>query len=249
MGSPPQGYVANVLATGGFLSAIDSLSSLGIFTPDGNESVAFEGSTNGDIAILGRNVTTSKRLISLGARAANAQSYLGFWSANNEIFFDVRAPQTQFTVDVNGIGVFRVQSDGLRLITGKVVQFPDATGTAANTSGFGLAPIFGLDNRSGITAADGSPIVLYAVPAGANQLFDAAIEIDATAFTSATATYTMPYTENGVSQTIPVTATVINVVSGVRRLIQPDPSTNITVQLTGAFVATVRLSAAVMQLA
>jgi len=90
---------------------------------------------------------------------------------------------------------------------------------------------------------------LYAVPAGANQLFDAAIEIDATAFTSGTATYTMTYTENGVSQTIPVTATVINVVSGVRRLIQPDPSTNITVQLTGAFVATVRLSAAVMQLA
>ncbi len=118
------------------------------------------------------------------------------------------------------------------------------------TKGKGHPQILGLDNRSGITAVDGSAITLFSVPAAVTLgIFRISIEIDATAFTSGTATYTGTWTENAVSQTAVVTATALNVVTGIVRLMMPDASTSITVQLTGVFVATVRISAVVERLA
>ncbi len=102
--------------------------------------------------------------------------------------------------------------------------------------------IVAIDNRT-VTTADGSPITLYTtsiVPA--TQLYRVSTEIVAHAFTSGTATLTVTWTENGVSQTAVVTATALNVVTGIVRLAMPDANTIITVQLTGAFVATVRIA-------
>jgi len=51
-----------------------------------------------------------------------------------------------------------------------------------------------------------------------------------------------------VSQTAVVTGTVLNTVTGIVRLAMPDANTNIIVQLTGPFVATVRIAAIVERL-
>ena len=113
----------------------------------------------------------------------------------------------------------------------------------------GIGSLLGLDNRSGITSADGSPITLYAVPAGAGQLFRITADIFATAFTSGTATYTITWTENAVTRTLVVTATALNTLGTGSDLINPDASTNITAQLTGVFTATVKVAAIVEQIA
>jgi hypothetical protein len=107
--------------------------------------------------------------------------------------------------------------------------------------------IVGSDNRL-VTVVDGSPITLYTSGAGTLQVYRISIEIVAHAYTSGTATYTVTWTENGVSQTAVVTAAVLNTVTGIVRLAMPDANTNITVQLTGPFVATVRIAAIVERL-
>src|SRR5206468_7082437 len=106
-----------------------------------------------------------------------------------------------------------------------------------------------IDNRTALTANPRAPITTFAVPAGAPQLFRISLDIYATAYTSGTITYTLTWTENGGARTAAVTATAINVLGTLTDLINPDPSTNITVQLTGFGVATVKVAAAVEQLA
>ena len=109
--------------------------------------------------------------------------------------------------------------------------------------------IVGVDNRGGVTVADGSPITLYTTAVmPALQVYRVSIEIDAHAFVSGTVTYTVTWTENTVSQTAIVTATALNVVTGIVRLAMPDANTAITVQLTGSFTATVRITAIIERL-
>jgi len=108
--------------------------------------------------------------------------------------------------------------------------------------------IVGIDNRTGVTVADGSPITLYTAGAGLVQVYRVNTEIVAHAFTSGTATLTVTWTENSVSQTAVVTATALNVVTGIVRLAMPDAGTTITVQLTGSFTATVRVATVIERL-
>jgi hypothetical protein len=108
--------------------------------------------------------------------------------------------------------------------------------------------IVGSDNRL-VTVVDGSPITLYTAGAGTLQVYRVSTEIDAHAYTSGTATLTVTWTENAVSQTAIVTAGAVNVVTGIVRLAMPDAGTNITVQLTGPFVATVRIATIIERLA
>ncbi len=103
--------------------------------------------------------------------------------------------------------------------------------------------VVGVDNRTGVTAADGSPITLYTAGVmPVTQVYRVSTEIVAHAFTSGTATYTVTWTENGVSQTAVVAATALNVVTGIVRLAMPDANTAVTVQVTGVFVATLRIA-------
>jgi len=114
--------------------------------------------------------------------------------------------------------------------------------------GQGFPSLYGRDNRSGLTAADGAATTLYAVPAGAGQLFRITADIFATAFTSGTATYTITWTQNGGARTLVVTATALNTLGTATDLINPDASTNVTAQLTGTFTATVTVAGLVEQL-
>src|SRR5437667_9944206 len=117
-----------------------------------------------------------------------------------------------------------IQSGSLNLSFGQISNYNNIT-----TSGSGVPIICGIDNRSGITSADGAAINLYSVPAGITTgLFRITSDIYATAFTSGTATYTITWTENAQAKTMVVNATAINVLGTAIDLINPDVSTNIT---------------------
>lgn len=99
-----------------------------------------------------------------------------------------------------------------------------------STVGFGVGAVFGIDNRTGITAADSAAITLYTTP-GPGGLFKVAARILATAGTSPTASYVLTWTEGGaaISKTLSISA--IDTDAEFNSLIQPDTSTAITVQL------------------
>jgi hypothetical protein len=105
------------------------------------------------------------------------------------------------------------------------------------TAGAGVPAIYGIDNRTGLTSADGAPITLYTSTAS-NQIYRVSADIFATAAVTGTANYTITWTENSTTQTMVVTATAINVLGTQSNLIRPDNGTNITSQLTGTFTGT-----------
>jgi hypothetical protein len=118
-----------------------------------------------------------------------------------------------------------------------------------NTVGFGLTPVYGLDNRKGITSADASPITLY-TPNATNQVYKVKARINATALgTSGSATYTIKWTENGVVLSQALTVSSVNSPQSLDILIQPDANTPITAQITALTSATVNVSAEVEQVA
>jgi len=118
-----------------------------------------------------------------------------------------------------------------------------------NTVGYGLSPVYGLDNRKGITAADASAITLY-TPNGTNQIYKVKARINATAVgTSGSATYTIKWTENGVVLSQSLTVSAANSPQSLDILIQPDSGTPITAQITALTSATVNVSAEVEEVA
>ena len=98
--------------------------------------------------------------------------------------------------------------------------------------GFGLSPIYGLDNRHGLTAVDASATTLYTTTA-ANQLYKLTARLLATAGTSPSATYVIKWTEGGAVITKTLTISAIDTDADLSTiLIQPDNATAITAQLT-----------------
>ena len=116
------------------------------------------------------------------------------------------------------------------------------------TKGLGAAPIYGLDNRSGVTVPDAAPIVLYTTTA-AGQAYRVTVRLNATAHTSGTAIYTLSWTEGGAVLSAAVSATAANQAVSESVLIQPDSGTAVNVQITGAFVATLNVAASAEELA
>ena len=98
--------------------------------------------------------------------------------------------------------------------------------------GMGFSPIYGMDNRHGLTAADASPITLYTTTA-AGQLYKLTARLLATAGTSPSATYVVNWTEGGAVITKTLTISAIDSDADLSTiLIQPDNGTAITAQLT-----------------
>lgn len=95
----------------------------------------------------------------------------------------------------------------------------------------------GYDSRTGLTGADGAPITLLTTTA-AGQIYRVSADIFATAAVTGTANYTLTWTENSTTQTMLVTATVINTLGTASNIIRPDNATTITAQLTGTFTGT-----------
>ena len=106
------------------------------------------------------------------------------------------------------------------------------------TQGLGNIPQYGLDNRTGLTAPDASPITLY-TPAN-NGLYTIKILLNASAYTSGTATYTISWTaRDGTVRSIDVAVNVGNTFQDDIVFASVKGGTAITAQLTGTFVATV----------
>ena len=99
------------------------------------------------------------------------------------------------------------------------------------TVGLGVAPLYGDDVRTGLTAVDSAAKTLYTTTA-AGQLYRLMGRILATAGTSPSATYTIKWTEGGATITKTLTISAIDSDSDLSILIQPDNGTAITAQLT-----------------
>ena len=117
-----------------------------------------------------------------------------------------------------------------------------------NTVGFGVAPLYGLDKRLGVTAADASAKTLYTTTA-ANQLYLVVARLFGVSGTNLSATYLVKWTENGSVQTATLTVSGAPSLYVSTSLIQPDSGTAITVQLTALSGTSpvVNVAAVVMQ--
>jgi len=116
--------------------------------------------------------------------------------------------------------------------------------------GSGMVQLYGLDNRSGLTSADGAPIVLFHINMEGDHVYRITADIFATAVAAGTANYTITWTENATTQTMVVSASVLNTIATATDLINPDASTDITAQLTFVgFTGTVKVAAVVEELA
>ncbi len=115
-----------------------------------------------------------------------------------------------------------------------------------STKGLGLSPLYGLDNRTGITTADASAITLYTTTA-AGQLYRINARAFATAGTSAT--YVVKWTEGSVTNTQTLSVTALDTEVSANFLVQPDNGTAITAQITAISSTTLNVATSVEQLA
>ena len=97
--------------------------------------------------------------------------------------------------------------------------------------GLGVPPIYGLDNRTALTAADGSAITLYTTTA-AGQAYHLLAHIFARGGTSPTGSYVVTFTEGGVAISKTMSVSAVDTDSDISIPCQPDNSTTITTQLT-----------------
>ena len=132
------------------------------------------------------------------------------------------------------------------------IELGGKVGSMAGVScvGYGLAPLYGKDVRTGLTAADASATTLYTTTA-AGQVYRLMGRILATAGTSPSATYTIKWTEGGATITKTLTISALDSDSDLSILIQPDNGTAITAQLTAisGTGTTVNVAATVEQMA
>ena len=142
---------------------------------------------------------------------------------------------------VNGWRQIGFEANGYLDILGQGVTFHSlvAFGAGAyinqykgiNTVGFGVAPLFGKDVRTGLTAADASATTLYTTTA-AGQVYEVAARIFGTGGTITSGVYTIGWTEGGVARTATVSVTAAGTLASAVFLLQPDSGTAITAQLT-----------------
>ena len=102
---------------------------------------------------------------------------------------------------------------------------------AINTTGYGLPPIFGLDNRTGLTATDSAAKTLYTSTA-ASQVYRVTARVFGKSGTISSAVYTIGWTEGGTSMTETVSISAVSTMDSAVFLLQPDNDTAITVQPT-----------------
>ena len=108
-------------------------------------------------------------------------------------------------------------------------SFPKIFGIG--TVGLGLAPLYGDDVRTGLTAADSAAKTLYTTTA-AGQVYEVAARILGTGGTITSGVYTIGWTEGGVARTATVSVTAAGTLASAVFLLQPDSGTAITAQLT-----------------
>jgi hypothetical protein len=104
----------------------------------------------------------------------------------------------------------------------------------ADVAGVGLvlSPLFGLDNRTGLTAADSSTTTLYTTTTAASQVYRVTARVFGVSGTISSAVYTIGWTEGGTSMTETVSISAVSTLDSQVFLLQPDNDTTITAKLT-----------------
>ena len=100
-----------------------------------------------------------------------------------------------------------------------------------STAGIGVPVLWGIDNRTGVTAPDAAPITLYTTTA-AGQAYHLLAHIFARGGTSPTGTYVVKFTEGGVAIGKTMIVSAVDTDSDLSIPCQPDNDTTITAQLT-----------------
>ena len=95
----------------------------------------------------------------------------------------------------------------------------------------GLCPLRASSLRTALTATDASPITVYAVPA-TTGFFRISLTIFGRSGTITSGVATLKYTVGGVVITETVSITAVDTETHISPMVQPDASTDITVQLT-----------------
>ena len=126
-----------------------------------------------------------------------------------------------------------VQLDGVALYLNAPTQVNTTFGVynSIQTVGLGIVPIYGLDNRTGLTAVDSAAKTLYTTTA-AGQVYEVTARILGTGGTITSGVYTIGWTEGGVARTASVSVTATGTLASAVFLLQPDSGTAITAQLT-----------------
>jgi hypothetical protein len=219
---------------GGFSAGLDSSGFLGFFRSDGTELGFF---TADRFIFVGQGGSKNFE-INLNSQTASLIAGDAFMRTDNVGDIVLNASGSLFlNFDIGGLIVLGRNID----FRGTFVRFNNIL-----TSGYGLAPIYGLDNRRGLTAVDASPITLYTTTA-AGQLYRLHARIMSTSGTSAT--YTVKWTEGGTVITKALTITALSTPQDLSILIQPDNGTAITAQLTAISASTVNVAASVEEIA
>ena len=191
----------------------------------------------------------------------DANGNLSFWSEGVEVAYFDKANRNMLVLvssnaiigtETNNLYLRCAPANSINLGTSDSENFLslDATGVSSfsniATKGLGLLPLFGLDNRTGITVVDAAATTLYTTTA-AGQLYRINARAFATVGTSAT--YVIKWTEGGVvnSKTLSVTALDTEVTQNFS--IQPDNATAITAQITAITSTTLNVATSVEQLA
>ena len=183
--------------------------------------ILWEASTyNLPTALIVSNSGTQSETLTLGvgtiAAMGSAPSFQS--KTSNTLLFDGISGNNNF----NSVVLYDLYLNG---------SVPNYSSKA--TAGYGLTPLYGLDNRHGLTAADAAAITLYTVPAGnTTSVFKLKARIVLTAGTTPAATYKLTWIENGVIMNASLSATALNTQYNTAWLVQPDANTAITIQLT-----------------
>ena len=204
-------------------------------TPGGNPG---DGTINGKLTL---EVSPTPYIEIGGESTAVDGANHSIWKGNNFVFDPANTGDIYLCYSRGKLHIF----NSITFDSGIITQYNNI-----GTIGLGVAPLYGKDVRTGLTAADASATTLYTTTA-AGQLYRLMGRILATAGTSPSATYTIKWTEGGATITKTLTISALDADSDLSILIQPDNGTAITAQLTAisGTGTTVNVAATVEQMA
>jgi len=225
---------------GSYSLQVDSSGNLGLYYK-GAEIAWFIPSGGGSSLFLSKGTANSGILISAtDATPTTGEGGIRFDGAN--MIVSSGSAGTLYLEYDQGADIILGQ-DSYTLVSPLTGVFTSYAGRT--TAGLGLDGIFGLDSRTGLAAADGSAVTVYAVPS-AGGLFCIGASADITAIATAAATYTVTYTDiNGTTHTlVPMSAqtAIGHYTVAPADSVWVKGSTNITSQLTGTFGTTTRIN-------
>ena len=175
-----------------------------------------------------------------------AGNFMGDWNfSNSTVTYNAR----QFNANNN----YQMFGNNVSL-KGQYIQGPtfDAGGSLSSTgveNNYVVAALAGFpviagtpDLRTGITAADASPITIFS---STTDGFRYEVKARILATSGVSATYTISWTEGGAARTVALTVTAAGTEYHDNFVIAPDSGTNITAQITSLTSSTVNVDAIV----